>query len=155
MSNSTIIFLTPFVFGLAHFHHFYEYRITHPDTPVIGAILRSVFQLSYTTLFGGYATFVFMRTGSLFSVIVLHAFCNWMGLPRFWGRLSGTETVIGPDVGQTKKSEDGAKISTSTKLGIAWTIAYYMLLVAGAFGWYKMLWLWTESQLHLSDFSEA
>src|ERR1039457_7364754 len=33
----------------------------------------------YTTLF---------RPGSLLSVILVHAFCNWMGFPRFWGRLS-------------------------------------------------------------------
>lgn len=76
-----------------------------------------------------------------------------MGLPRFWGRLNGAETVIGPDVGQTKKIEDDVVISTNTKLGVAWTIAYYVLLIAGAFGWYKMLWPWTESQLCLSQFN--
>jgi len=39
------------------------------------------FQMFYTTLFGGYAAFIFMRTGHLASAIVCHAFCNMMGFP--------------------------------------------------------------------------
>src|SRR5271156_3709561 len=97
MSSTKIIFLTPVIFGLAHVHHFYEFRITHPHTPIIAAILRSVFQLAYTTLFGAYATFLYLRTGSLLTVVLVHAFCNWMGLPRFWGRVGAIESLVGPD----------------------------------------------------------
>ncbi|TAQ85648.1 hypothetical protein B7494_g6027 [Chlorociboria aeruginascens] len=107
-SNTTTIFLTPIIFGLAHIHHFYEFRITHPHTPVIGALLRSLLQFTYTTLFGGYATFLYLRTGSLLNVILVHSFCNWMGFPRVWGRVSAGETVIGPDYGEGKRSEDQA-----------------------------------------------
>jgi len=47
----------------------------------------SLFQFIYTTLFGWFAAFVFLRTGSLYPAIAAHAFCNWLGLPRFWGRV--------------------------------------------------------------------
>lgn len=151
-SNSTIVFLTPIVFGLAHVHHYYEFRITHPHTPVLGALLRSLFQFAYTTLFGGYATFVYLRTGSLLTVIVIHAFCNWMGLPRFWGRLELGESYIGPDVSSSKKREDDGKSGPSSTLGIVWTIAYYFLLVTGAAGWYMSLWVLTESDAALTIF---
>jgi len=148
-SNTTIIFLTPIVFGLAHVHHFYEFRISHPHTPVISALLRSLLQFTYTTLFGGYATFIYLRTGSLLSVILVHAFCNWMGFPRFWGRVSAGDTVMGPDVGEGKRSEDGI-ISNGRRLNVLWTAAYYILLVVGVVAWRKFLWQLTDSELTLT-----
>ncbi|KAH7393189.1 hypothetical protein BKA64DRAFT_602243 [Cadophora sp. MPI-SDFR-AT-0126] len=151
-SNTTIIFLTPIIFGLAHIHHFYEFRITHPDTPVIAAIARSVLQLSYTTLFGGYVTFLYLRTGSLLGVILVHAFCNWMGLPRVWGRVSaGESAMIERDSGEAKRSEDGPS-RDSGELNVVWTITYYVLLVVGAVSWWKNLWPLTESELALTLF---
>ncbi|KAF4628741.1 hypothetical protein G7Y89_g9411 [Cudoniella acicularis] len=154
-SNATIIFLTPVVFGLAHVHHFYEFRITHPHTPVIGALLRSLLQFTYTTLFGGYATFIYLRTGSLLAVVMVHAFCNWMGFPRFWGRVTnGNETAVSPNTGESKRSEDavGASTASNGQLSIAWTIIYYILLVVGAVGWKKYLWTLTESPSALTSF---
>ncbi|PFH55270.1 hypothetical protein XA68_10228 [Ophiocordyceps unilateralis] len=68
----SIIFRSPLVFGLAHVHHFYEFRISQPYTPVSAAIARSAFQFSYTSIFGIYATFIFLRTGSLLAVICVH-----------------------------------------------------------------------------------
>ena len=38
-------------------------------------------QFTYTTLFGAYASHVFLRTGSLCGVILAHCTCNYMGLP--------------------------------------------------------------------------
>jgi len=152
-SNTTIIFLTPIIFGLAHIHHFYEFRITHPDTPVIAAIARSVLQLSYTTLFGGYVTFLYLRTGSLLCVILVHAFCNWMGLPRVWGRVTAGEPVsMERGYGEGKRSEDGPGRDEDGKLSIVWTIAYYVLLVLGAISWWNYLWPLTESELALTLF---
>jgi len=146
-SNSTIIFLTPIIFGLAHVHHFYEFKITHPQTPVAAVLLRSLLQFSYTTLFGGYVTFLYLRTGSLLTVILVHVFCNWRGLPRFWGRLTTPETI--PEFGEAKKSEDGLG---ARDLSVVWTIAYYMLLVGGAYYWWNYLWLLTESTSALAKF---
>lgn len=122
------IFLSPVVFGLAHFHHFYEFRLSNPGVPLAAALARSVFQLGFTALFGAYATFIYLRTGSLLAVCAIHAFCNCMGLPRVWGRV-------------TPILADGREGGGSR----AWTAAYYLVLVSGAAVWWKHLWAWTES----------
>jgi len=93
-----------------------------------------------------------MRTSSLLSVILVHAFCNWMGLPRFWGRLTGGETVIGPDIGEGKREDENTKVPNDGQLSVLWTIVYYVLLVAGAVGWQSMLWTLTESESSLATF---
>jgi prenyl protein peptidase len=35
----------------------------------------------YTSIFGSYAVYAFIRTGSVAAVTISHAYCNWMGLP--------------------------------------------------------------------------
>lgn len=83
----------------------------------------------------------------------MHAFCNWMGFPRFWGKISSSvdgETIIGPDVGNNKKSEDGEE--SNGELGILWTITYYALLVVGAYFWWKYLWVLSASEFALVKF---
>ncbi|KAL5405892.1 hypothetical protein PMIN03_008153 [Paraphaeosphaeria minitans] len=139
-SAKSIIFLTPLYFGIAHVHHLYEFRLTHPRTPLLLAVLRSLFQFTYTSLFGFFAAFVFMRTGNVYSVILAHTFCNWMGLPRFYGRV-GVQPgePIGPP-GKGDEQPGGGHVH-----GPAWTLAYYVLLVAGAAGFYWQLFPLTES----------
>jgi prenyl protein peptidase len=125
------IFLSPVIFGLAHLHHFYEFRLSHPQVPVTAALLRSLLQLTYTSLFGAYATFLFLRTGSVLAIFVVHAFCNCMGFPRFWGRVEpvGTE-----------------QLDTKPKNGsIVWSVVYYLLLFVGAGLWWKNLGPLTQS----------
>lgn len=39
-----------------------------------------VFQLGYTTLFGWFAAYLFVRTGSVLPPLVSHVFCNVMGI---------------------------------------------------------------------------
>jgi prenyl protein peptidase len=152
-STTTIVFLTPIIFGLAHVHHFYEFRISHPHTPMIQAVLRSVLQFTYTTLFGGYATFLFLRTGSLLNVILVHAFCNWIGFPRFWGKVSAGETVLGPDCGEGRNGDNESSAQGQGEfMDLVWTVSYYSLLVVGAVGWWKSLWPWTESESALITF---
>ncbi|KAK8200134.1 uncharacterized protein BKA78DRAFT_303417 [Phyllosticta capitalensis] len=177
VSPSKIVFVTPLYFGIAHVHHFYEFRLTHPHTGPLAALFRSLFQFTYTSLFGFFAAFIFMRTGSLPAAIAAHSFCNWMGLPRLWGRVgpptdpfdepvaASVEAVsIGPaGVDGEGKRFDGPANSKCTKCGgdrckkcdgkgsgsgephIGWTTAYYVLLVAGAVGFWKLLWTLTES----------
>lgn len=126
MQLNNIIFVTPIIFGLAHIHHFYEFRLTHPHVPVTAAIARSLLQLAYTSLFGAYATFLFLRTGSLLSIIIVHAFCNSMGLPRLWGQVQ--PSWLPPN-----------------QSSLTWTVLYYFLLVAGSYIWWQQLWPLTES----------
>lgn len=40
-----------------------------------------LFQFLYTTLFGWYATHIFLNTGHLAGAVAVHTFCNWMGFP--------------------------------------------------------------------------
>ena len=37
----------------------------------------------YTTVFGFYSAFLFLRTGHLAAPVVVHCFCNSMGFPDF------------------------------------------------------------------------
>ncbi|KAJ1458032.1 hypothetical protein M885DRAFT_416665, partial [Pelagophyceae sp. CCMP2097] len=45
------------------------------------ALLETAVQFAYTTLFGAYTTFVFVRTGHVAAAVACHVFCNVMGLP--------------------------------------------------------------------------
>ena len=84
---------------------------------------------------------------------MVHAFCNWMGLPRFWGRVSPGDTVIGPDLGEGKRGEDSnSQTSNDAALGLAWSLTYYILLVVGAIAWRKLLWPLTASDSSLTTF---
>lgn len=80
-----------------------------------------------------------------------------MGLPRVWGRVGGVGveggTVGGPvvrgkdDVDRKADEEDEKGV-----LGVGWTVGYYIVLVAGAFAWWKSLWWLTESEGALMRF---
>ncbi|KAH8156449.1 hypothetical protein CIB48_g11797, partial [Xylaria polymorpha] len=147
-SVARTIFLSPVIFGLAHFHHFYEFRVTHPHEPVVMGLLRSLLQFSYTSLFGAYATFLFLRTGSLLAIFVVHAFCNIMGLPRLWGRV---EPESDDDGAGGNDDRDGGKAGLKRlKASILWSVIYYVLLVGGAVGWWRNLGALTTSDNALS-----
>ncbi|KAK5950108.1 CAAX prenyl protease [Knufia fluminis] len=166
-SPKKLVFLTPLYFGIAHVHHFYEFRLSHPDTPLTPALLRTVFQFGYTTVFGWYAAFVYLRTGSLYAAFIIHAFCNYMGLPRLWGKVrirhalskSYRATQLGP-VMRGKDDDEREPLSTGTDQGGAkWsltggmdmetrqTIIYYVLLLCGVYCFYRFL-------LPLTEFKE-
>ncbi|SCV74336.1 BQ2448_6768 [Microbotryum intermedium] len=88
-SKKQLVFLTPLYFGIAHVHHAYEVYIRHGRTKqaLVNGVLGSTFQFAYTTLFGWYAAFLFLRTGSIIPPILVHTFCNWWGLPPLVGAL--------------------------------------------------------------------
>lgn len=113
-------------------------------------VLRSLFQFTYTSLFGFFATFVYLRTGNVFTCMLAHTFCNWMGLPRFYGRVGVEAGVpIGPpDVG--KKDDKQKSVPAYRGMGSMWTVAYYVVLIAGAAGFYWLLFPLTESSHALS-----
>lgn len=138
-SLKNIVFLSPLVFGLAHLHHFYEFRVTHPHVSLIAAIARSVLQFSYTYLFGIYATFLYLRNGSLLAVILVHAFCNSMGLPRVWGSLEPYWLW----------RQSGPSVARTVRLCTAF---YYILLFGGAWAWYRALYPWSQSPWALAEF---
>ncbi|OJD13300.1 hypothetical protein AJ78_06224 [Emergomyces pasteurianus Ep9510] len=153
LSPTRIVFVTPLYFGIAHVHHFYEFRLTHPHTSLAPSLARTLFQFGYTTIFGWYATFLYLRTGSLPAVILIHSFCNYCGLPRLWGRVEIDEYAI-PTVTRGKEDADGGPEFVSRKsLNIGWTIAYYLILAAGAVAFHSQLWRLTESSHELVSFA--
>lgn len=193
MDPVRIVFVTPLVFGLAHLHHLFEFLTSRtpaghrwPSLGVwIGGIARSTFQFAYTSLFGFFAAFVFLRTGNLFACIVAHSFCNRMGVPRLWGRVGqydfNAPAKVTPDVAQGKRSdEDGQAPGSPVKVGnsllqpedegkeeavalkpavplpenkgVAWTVVYYVLIFAGAYGFAELLWTLTASEKALVAF---
>lgn len=189
VSPTRIVFTTPLIFGMAHLHHLSEnVRTRTPpgqSSPPLAIWLQciavSLFQFAYTSLFGFFAAFALLRTGNLPAVILVHSFCNWMGVPQFWGRVgqfAPHPTHITPDVAQGKRDdspdasvwvgnsvmqdEDGGAEEEKARamgeadgprdLGVAWTVAYYALLIAGAYGFYALLFPWTESANALDVF---
>lgn len=180
-----IVFITPLVFGLAHIHHLVDFL--QSGTPVgrktpslniwVAGIIRSLFQFTYTSLFGFFAAFVFLRTGNLLACIVAHTFCNWQGIPRFYGRVGQyaedhrplnitSDIALGKDdddrdaavrMGNTlmqdrKQTAGPAAAPTGPQnLGVGWTAAYYVLIFAGSYGFYALLWPLTASQNALAQ----
>ena len=87
------------------------------------AALSSIAQFIYTTLFGWFAVFILLRTGSVWAAVVVHTYCNFMGAPNL--------TIDGP----------------------RWvTLAYWVSLMSGAWGFYRLLWKMTESPNALAMF---
>lgn len=68
----------------AHLHHAYESYVKDGRTKeaLKKSLLVSGIQFTYTCVFGWYANFLFLRTGSILSPFVAHVFCNIMGLPN-------------------------------------------------------------------------
>jgi len=81
-STTNSVLFSPTLFGIAHFHHMIERIRTH-NVPIKDAFAISFFQFTYTTVFGVYSAYLFVRTGHLASCVAVHAFCNYMGFPDF------------------------------------------------------------------------
>jgi prenyl protein peptidase len=73
-----IVFLSPIVFGLSHFHHYFLGRGRN-------RLFQALFQCCFTTVFGWFASFVWCRTYSYSTCVIIHSFCNSMGFPDFQG----------------------------------------------------------------------
>ncbi|OSD05062.1 hypothetical protein PYCCODRAFT_1362778 [Trametes coccinea BRFM310] len=84
-SRTKMIFLTPLAFGVAHLHHAWDIYNRYGRTASAArvAILTTLFQLAYTSLFGFHCAYLFLRTGSLLPPLLSHVFCNIMGLPQY------------------------------------------------------------------------
>jgi prenyl protein peptidase len=72
--------LVPAWFALAHVHHLLE-KILVQHHPVTSALLSTLVQITYTSIFGVIATYLHLRTGSLAAPITSHVVCNFVGLP--------------------------------------------------------------------------
>ncbi len=76
------ITISSLMFGFAHSHHFLSQRYLNSDMRRVNAI-AALEQMTYTTLFGMYASLLYLKTRFLFTPIIVHSYCNLMGLPDF------------------------------------------------------------------------
>ncbi|KAI6114244.1 CAAX protease self-immunity-domain-containing protein [Pisolithus sp. B1] len=83
-SKARMILLSPLAFGAAHIHHGWEVYNRYGRSPAAfkRAAIGTAFQFAYTTVFGFYCSYLFLRTGSVFPPIAAHVFCNVMGVPQ-------------------------------------------------------------------------
>jgi prenyl protein peptidase len=83
-SNMELILISPLYFGFAHLHHGFQiYRENGSDGFALKkAVLVVTAQFCYTTLFGLYSAYCLLQSG-VFTCILIHMFCNYMGLPDF------------------------------------------------------------------------
>ena len=77
---SALLLLSPLLFGLSHLHHLVG-LMRSKGFSVPQAVAAVGFQLLHTTLFGTYAAYVYLSTGSVVACMLCHAFCNWMEFP--------------------------------------------------------------------------
>ncbi|VEU43336.1 unnamed protein product, partial [Pseudo-nitzschia multistriata] len=80
MSIGRVSLVAPLFFGLAHLHHAAT-RLSNGEQLRM-VMLATTFQFLYTSLFGSYASYGFIRSGSILPVVLSHSYCNWMGLPN-------------------------------------------------------------------------
>ena len=69
-------------FALAHVHHLFE-KLYVQKQPLASAVISTIVQLTYTSIFGAIATYLHVRTGSIAAPITCHMICNFVGLPDF------------------------------------------------------------------------
>jgi prenyl protein peptidase len=86
ISPLVTIFLSPVLFGLSHFHHFFLGTGSRRRL-----LFASIGQCGYTTLFGWWVAFLWCRTHGYGPVAVIHAFCNYMNFPDFAGAFNWRE----------------------------------------------------------------
>lgn len=78
-SEAATVWQTPLYFGLAHMHH--ALRKYRQGTPLKECIISAIAQLAMTTVFGAYASKLFLSFGSVWPGVAAHIFCNLMGPP--------------------------------------------------------------------------
>lgn len=121
VSESFLVFVTPLFFGIGHLHHAWELVVDEIEYSPQFIIFRTLFQFCFTTIFGWYASFLFLRFGSVWPCLAVHTFCNALGPPNF---------------GHIGKS-------------MAQTWVYRSLLLLGIIGFSQLLLPLTSSPFHI------
>uniref|UniRef100_A0A0M3HJG4 CAAX prenyl protease 2 n=1 Tax=Ascaris lumbricoides TaxID=6252 RepID=A0A0M3HJG4_ASCLU len=70
VSPISAVFIAPLPFALSHLHHIFD-DMKRGKTKQ-QAVLHRVFQMTYSYLFGAYATFLFVRTGEYLKILLNH-----------------------------------------------------------------------------------
>lgn len=98
-------------FGIAHVHHAWE-MYQDGDYKLLQILLITAFQATYTTMFGTFSNYIFLRHGgNLYSCILAHAMCNLLGVPSV--------------------QPSSSALFTSLWAKKLWSRGYFLLLVLG------------------------
>ncbi|CUS21431.1 LAQU0S03e02432g1_1 [Lachancea quebecensis] len=132
VTYKAVLLLPPLFFGLAHLHHGWEMH-TLGIYSVTQVVSTALLQMTYTTLFGIFTNFVYIRTGKNFwCCCLLHSFANYMGLPKI-----------------SELSEQLEAHHSSRSSGLfckLWKWSYVALLCVGIIGFKNNMWSLTESK---------
>lgn len=74
------VLLCPLFFSLAHLHHIVEWA-QNGGNNLANVLLGLFAQVGYTSVFGIFSAFLFVRSGHLVSPVLAHSYCNLLGLP--------------------------------------------------------------------------
>ncbi|KJE89640.1 hypothetical protein CAOG_01076 [Capsaspora owczarzaki ATCC 30864] len=78
------LLVAPVMFGSAHLHSIIQH-LRKTDQEIKAAWSGILLQLAYTTVFGVYASALFLRTGHIIAPILSHSLCNYIGFPDVEG----------------------------------------------------------------------
>jgi membrane protease YdiL (CAAX protease family) len=93
MSTLRTTLVAPFFFGIAHAHHALV-RVWEGQE-ARSVLIQTALQLAYTSVFGAYVSYAYIRTGqSLSAVVACHALCNALGLPNVRDLLGAVPTPV-------------------------------------------------------------
>ncbi|CDO93468.1 unnamed protein product [Kluyveromyces dobzhanskii CBS 2104] len=110
--------VVPNLFGIAHLHHAYE-QYSLGLMNLVNIVFITLLQMSYTWLFGSFTNHLFLNSaGNLWSCVLIHTFCNFMGLPQ--GNTFSKAYALVP---QDKKSPLGTLTSS------LWKLLYFPLMI--------------------------
>lgn len=76
------VWLSALIFGFSHLYRI-EDLVASNRRITLTSLFPVLFQVCFTTVFGIYVGYIFIATGSLYTVIIIHGFCNFMGIPSF------------------------------------------------------------------------
>lgn len=133
ITYKTLLLAPPAFFGIAHLHHGFE-MYSLGIYGVVQILFSIFFQMLYTTMFGVFTNFIFIRTGgNLWSCVLTHCFCNYMGFPQ------GSELV--QELAMASSEASGYY----TMIKKLWKWCYLALLIIGAIEFKNNIWNLTES----------
>ncbi|KAJ5074069.1 protease u48 caax prenyl protease rce1 [Anaeramoeba ignava] len=82
IANWKVIVFSPWIFGSAHLHHLYQ-NVFVENLPFLQSLVSSLIQFGFTSIYGMFSAFLFVRTNHFIPLFLTHSFCNFVGFPQF------------------------------------------------------------------------
>lgn len=82
LSFGSLVLISAGAFSVSHGHSIVARLFGLNDLPALTSILVTLFQMSFTFVFGLYVEAIYLRTGSWLAAVALHSMCNILGIPN-------------------------------------------------------------------------